>query len=215
VPHWTKSQAVSQLRIVLGDGRSDKFIFRGDALPPADGMTTRFFTGDKRIVESSLTVYEDGTERAISGDPDFESGTFDLFPPPAVSGLVQASYNYRWFTDLELQSYLESNTMTLGYTGLDDSSIPLGVRGIIAEFSACSAYRRRAADTAEELSVEGGGYSADRSRQMPNWSRLANEMCQSATDKLKLFVENPLTGTNTTPAMKFVAFGLAPYVPTS
>ncbi len=89
------------------------------------------------------------------------------------------------------------------------------MRTAIIDLSACSAYRKKSAESTDYVKIDAGGYSTDRSNVGPNWSKLAESMMGSVKAKLKLYAENPLNGITITPAIKFVAYRLNPYVPQS
>ncbi len=208
---WDQSSAIANLRSLLGDGPSDKFEFKADVFPTPDGVTKKFFVGQTRVVPDTLSVYVDGNA-AVSGAPsgvvdiDFEKGTFDLGTAPSGSVQVQASFNYQWFTDEELASFLLASANLLNFESIDADGLPIGVRGAALDFAAYYAYMRKAAEFADSLKAEAAGYTADQSKSGPNWRDLAKLAYEKARDKLKLYVENPLG--IATPELRFIAFRL-------
>lgn len=206
---WDTTSAVATLRSLLGDGATDKYEFMADVVPTPNGLVSKFFVGRTRLADTPL-IYLAG--EAVTGTVDLPTGTFELEVAP--TGAVQASYYYRWFTDAELTTFLSDACLLLRYTGIDDSAMPEGVRPIVAEFACYYAYRRKAAEWAESVVASAGGYTADQSRPAPNWRALAESAWKNATEKLKLYVENPLTG-SAAPAMRFVAYSLPVYTPLS
>lgn len=209
---WDLTSAVATLRSLLGDGDTDKYEFKADVVPTPDGLVTKFFCGRTRLVTSPL-VYVNGAEEAPpTGSIDLATGTFELGAAP--TGSVQTSFYYRWFTDTELQTFLNEAALLLRYTGTTDPALPEGVRPIVAEFAAYYAYRRKAGEWAESVVASAGGYTADQSRPAPNWRALADAAWKNAKEKLDLYVDNPLTGSKA-PGMRFVAYGLPPYTPLS
>jgi hypothetical protein len=209
---WDTTSAVANLRSLLGDGRADKYEFMADVVPTPNGLVTRFFCGRTRLA-ATPTIYLGGVlTSAASGSVDLDTGTFGLEPAP--TGTVQASFYYQWFADPELAAFLTEAALLLRYTGLDDAALPEGVRPIVGEFACYYAYRRKAGEWAESVVASAGGYTADQSRPAPNWRALADAAWKNATEKLKLYVDNPLTGAQA-PAMRFVAYSLPTYTPLS
>lgn len=209
---WDTTSALTSLRSLLGDGPADKYEFMTDVVPTPNGLVTTFFCGRTRLA-STPTIYEGGqVVEATSGSVDLPTGTFALDAAP--TGSVQTSFYFQWFTDAELQVFLNEAAMLLRYTGFDDATIPEGVRPILGEFACYYAYRRKAAEFAEAVVASAGGYTADQSRPAPNWRALAEGAWKNATEKLKLYAENPLGGSGA-PAMRFVAYSLPTYVPLS
>jgi len=197
------------LRSLLGDNPSDKFEFKADVFPTPDGVTKKFFVGQTRVVQNSLSVYVDGNP-ALSGAPSgvvdvqYETGTFDLGAAPSGSLEVQASFNYQWFTDPELAEFLTAAGTMLNFESITDAALPIGVRSATLDFAAYYAYMKKAAEFADSLKATAAGYEADQSKSGPNWLALAKLSYEKARDKLKLYTENPL-GT-ASPEMRFIAF---------
>jgi len=210
---WDTSSAVASLRSLLGDGETDKFEFKVDAVPAPDGTTVRFFAGQTRIVEGSLHAYLLGVEATPDHTVEVD-GLFDMTAAPAANASLQTSFYYQWFLDSELQGYVDDSARLLGYTGLADDLLPVGVRPVLLDFACYYAYMRKAAEAAANPLASAAGYTADQSRPAPNWLALAKMALETAQMKLKLFAENPLLG-STRPALKFVTLRMQDYMPRS
>src|SRR6188768_305631 len=101
---WDTNSAVASLRSLLGDGAADKFEFKSPAFPTADSVTTQFFVGQTRLVADTLQVYLNGVAVDPTETPDWAKGSFKYsLSGMAVSGEIEASFYYQWFTDAELE----------------------------------------------------------------------------------------------------------------
>lgn len=211
---WDLLSAVSSLRSLLGDNATDKAEYKADCQPSPDGVTKRFFVGQPRVVVGSLSVYLSGVEAAVSGTPDYPRGTFDLEAAPSGSIQVQASYNYQWFTDAELEEFLNAGAAAmLGFESVDDPNIVVMIRPALLDFACYYAYMRKAAEWADAVSASAGGYSVDQSKGHPNWRTLAETALRSGWEKVKKFQEGGIVDAKS-PAVRFSkAYTLPPYVP--
>jgi hypothetical protein len=207
---WLVSDAVSRLRSLLNDGPADKFVFKSKAFPPPDGLTRRFFAGHTHVVPDSLSIYLNGAEISPSGTPDYVRGSFDLVSAPAPSGNLQATYYHQWFTDAELENFLQSAAENLRYTAIDvDIDQPL--RPVLLNLAACDAWANKAGEYAAALVASAAGYSVDRSKSHPNFRALSEAACKRAQELLDSYIENPLSANS--PQMAFVSFRLPIYQP--
>lgn len=220
---WIASDALNSLRSILGDGPADKWEFKVNVFPTPDGVTTRFFVGQTRLVEDTLTVYHRGVEVSPSGTPNWATGEFDLMP--AVSGEVQTSFYYQHFTDEELAEFLDdaaqqlslyeeatSGFVTLLAAGASSLSVSItrGIRPGLLQLAAANAYMRKAAETADSLQAGApAGYSIDTTKRHPNWANLAKLAAESAKAKIDLYLSNPLSSQRV--RMAFVSFRLSRY----
>lgn len=224
---WIASDALNSLRSILHDRPTDKWVFKENVFPTPDGVTTRFFVGNVNVVPDTLTVYHRGVEVevAVSGTPHWETGTFDLIP--AVSGEVQTSHYYQWFTDEVLADCLDDAAQQLsmyeeGVTGFValisaaasgvsiSASIPLGVRPGLLQFAAANAYMRKAAESADSLQAGApAGYSIDTSKRHPNWAGLAKLAIEQGNAKIKMYTDNPLSAGRV--QLTFVGYRLTRY----
>ena len=208
---WDVSSAISSLRSLLGDNATDKFEFKVDVFPTPDGVTTRFFVGQTRLVEGTLQAYINrllavtgvGTSGVV--DIAYEKGSFDLGTAPSGHMNVQASFYYQWFTDAELTSFLTAAANILNVEFITDPSLAIGVRGAALDFACYYAYMKKAAEYADSLTAQAAGYQFDQSKSHPNWRELAKTALAAAKEKLKLF-EDSLIGV--APAMAFVTYRL-------
>lgn len=209
---WDVASAVSSLRSLLGDGVTDKYEFKTDVFPTPDGVTRRFFVGETRLVPDTLEVYEASVEVAVSGTPDYVKGSFDLAVAPSGNTSLTASFYFQWFTDAELQSFMDTSTNILGFTDITDPALVSGIRTVIMHFAAYNAYMRKAAEHADSVVATAAGYTADQSRSHPNWRELAKTALATAKELLDYYVNNPLTGANL-PRLLFVRYTMQRYQP--
>lgn len=210
---WELTSAVSSLRSLLGDNAADKFEFKADCQPSPDGVTTRFFGGQRRMVADSLTVFRGGQRIAVSGTPDYDRGEFDLEVAPSGTVPVQASYAYQWFTDAELEQFLSAGSLMVGYEVVTDSGLPLPLRPAVLDFSCYYAYLRKAAEWAESVTASAGGYTVDQSKSHPNWRALAELALKAGQEKVKQYIDGGVADAKA-PAVRFsTAYKVYPYIP--
>jgi hypothetical protein len=222
---WLTSDAIAQLRSILGDGPTDKWEFKTNVFPTPDGVTTRFFVGQTRVVDASLQVYLAGVETSVSGTPTYATGEFDLATAPGADDELQASFYYQWFLDSELAVFLDDaaqmlslyDSATSGFVTLLDTSassvsIAIGVRPSLLQFAAHNAYMRKAAETADSLQAGApAGYSIDTNKRHPNWAGLAKMAIEQAKMKLEMYTDNPLNSKRA--LISTVAYRLPTYQP--
>lgn len=209
---WDVTSAVSSLRSLLGDGATDKYEFKANVFPTPDGVTRRFFVGQTRVVPGSLTVYEASVEVSYTGTPAYGKGTFDLAVAPSGSVEVQSSFYYQWFNDGELQEFIELSSALLGFAGITDAALVLGVRTVVLHFACYHAYMRKAAEYADSIVATAAGYTADQSKSHPNWRALAAQALDTAKKALDFYVENPLNGAQRA-RLSFVTYAMQRYQP--
>jgi hypothetical protein len=214
---WLLSTALASLRSLLGDTDTSKFVFRGNASPPPDGVTMRFFAGDSRLVPGTLDLLLSGLPVAPSGAVDPARGTFQLAPSgfaPAANAEIHCSYYYEWFTDAELTDFIGQALPVLNATDVTDTALPLQVRPVVLQFAAYYAYMYKAAEYASALSsVAPGGFTADRKTATPNWASLAKQSYDTAGKLLTLYNEGALR--TAAPNFVLVTYRLPNYVPKS
>lgn len=207
---WELSSARASLRSLLGDGPADHYEFRSAAYPPPDNVTKRFFAGQPRLVDGSLAVYVGSAAVSPSG-VDWAKGEFVLNDAPSASVEVHASFYYQWFTDAELDAFIVTAAGLLNYDGI--TTVVIGLRGAVLDYACYYAAMRKAAEYADAPVASAQGYEANQARPSPNWRLLAKEYWESATAKIKLFVDNPAA--NAGPAMAWVSYKLARVQPPS
>jgi hypothetical protein len=209
---WVSSEAARALfRTVLGDGASDKYDFRAEVTPTPDGVHTSFFVGKTRAVVGTVSVTLNGEELDASDFTlDAPNGVITLGDPP--SGALLCSYNYQWFTDAELDGFLEDAAQQLGFTGATDTGLPTTLNSVVLDLAAAHAFTRKAAEYADSLQASSpDGYSIDTGRSAPNWARLASDALARAEKKYKWWLDSPLAGGK--PSMAFSSFQLPRYTP--
>lgn len=211
---WTQSAAISSLQTRLGDSAADKHEFRTDCSPTPDGVTTRFFAGQQRIVADSLQVYVGGSLMAVAASGITPAhGTFEMSMAPAETTL-QASFNYQWFTEVELIQFLNAATNMLSITGYDSEALPETLRAVVVEFAAYFAYARKATSYADAVEAQGGGYTYAEGKSHPNWRGLADSTLKNAKEMLDLWKTNPLAGSEKA-LMRFATVHMEDYMPRS
>lgn len=222
---WVASDALTSLRSILNDLPTDKWAFKENVFPTPDSVTTRFFVGNVNVVAGSLKVYHKAVLVTPNGTPLWKTGEFDLIP--AVSGEVQTSHYYQWFTDEVLAVCLDDAAQMLSFyetviggfaaiiaAGDPDVSIsvdiPAGVRPGLLQYAAANAYMRKAAETADSLQAGAPlGYSLDTTKRHPNWSSLAKMATEAGKAKLETYTDNPLSANRV--RMAWVGYRLHPY----
>ncbi len=131
------TEAIAELRQLLSDGETDKRSTKKKLLGNIDGVNTTFTTYDKHIIEDTLEVFiNDNVVTASLTDPN--SGEVELTSAPSGNMKLTASYYWQWWTDVELQNFLNKGAESVGQvdgtnTGGGSSDvaylqIPQGVR---------------------------------------------------------------------------------------
>lgn len=211
---WDISEAVSSLRSLLGDGPTDKYEFKSDAIPATDGITKRFFCGQTRVVPGSLQIHLAGVAVQPAKQPEYGKGVFELATAPSGSQSLQASFCYQWFGDADLQEFLQNGAKLLNLTGIADTTLPESLRPVVLEFACYYACARKAVESADAVAAAAAGYQIDQTRAGPNWRDMAKTFWEMAKAHLEMWEKNPLSGT-TKPQMQFASFVLPDYMPGS
>lgn len=225
---WDVSSAIANLRSLLGDAETDKFEFKTLVAPQPDGLATRFFATQTRLVPGSLEVYHNGVQVNPSGTVDHVKGTFAYAPlGVAPSGQLEASFYYQWFTDAELVRFLDQGSQMLAQQAtqtqtfvdllavyladdtLTEIAIDIALQPTLLQFAAFAAYSRKAAEWADALTASAAGYTMDLSKRGPNWEKLAKNALDAAKAALDLYTSNPLSAKRT--ILRFVSYRLPPY----
>lgn len=211
---WDVSSAITSVRSLISDGASDKFQFKTPAYPTPNLVSTRFFVGETHVVPGSLEVYHNETKIAVSGlsDVDYCKGSFTYAPlGMAPSGQLLVSFYHQWFSDEDIVEFLNEASNMLQFTSYADETIVIALRPTLMQFALYNAYMRKAAEFAETVSASADGYTFSRGAAMPNWKALAELAYKTGQDKLKLYLDNPLSAAE--PQMSFVVYRLINYVP--
>lgn len=147
--------ALSELRMVLSDGPTDKLRYRKMVIGQIDGSNTTFKTFEMRRVSTFVGavapagVYVNNALVTTEGE-DLESGEFTLAAPPNEGDSIVATYYYQWFIDAELTEFLNQSAAfinnTTDFTAIDPSFQPAA-----KEYAAGLAYQKLAAKFAENL----------------------------------------------------------------
>src|SRR6266446_949998 len=109
--------AVTELRVFLNDGPSDRPIKRKKLIGTVDGDNTQFFVLEERLVPPAQSPLPGGVSIIISFDDldqpnntvvvtDPLMGEIDLTTAPNAGQVVRGRYYYQYFLDNELQEAL-------------------------------------------------------------------------------------------------------------
>ena len=118
---WTT--AVSDVRVLISDGPTDKLRYRKEVFGNLDSSNTVFKTFEIRRITTlvgaaaPVGVYKNGVLQTVSSE-DLESGEFTLASPPAAGDILRATYYVQWFNDSEVQQFLTSASEWI--SGADD-----------------------------------------------------------------------------------------------
>lgn len=108
---WAK--AVTEFRQMLFDTDTNKRSTRKKILGDINGTNTKFRTYDKRLVESSVEVFQAGVAISFSVD-DAVAGELTITPAPEGNVKLEASYYWTWWTDAEVTTYLNKGAEAVG-----------------------------------------------------------------------------------------------------
>lgn len=151
---WTTAQ--SDLRKLLADDATDKLSWRKNVFGQVDGVNKTFKTFEFRRVTDFTTattplgVYVNDTLVNVVSDY-LEVGQFEASDAPAAGSKIEATYYMQWFTDLEIESYLQSGANWLGFTSTFTAVVP-GLRPSNLQYAAGDAYSHLALRLSRTLS---------------------------------------------------------------
>lgn len=207
----------------MSDQATDKYVHLSLVDPEPDGVETEFAVPDTNLVSGSVRVYLDGQLLTVPEyDPlaspaQTEYIKLDLgrvvVAAPDEGMKLRVSYNFQWFTDDDLLSFLTEASQLLGFSGVLDSALTLQLRTPLVSFAAHYAYLKMAAQSAQALTTAAAGFEGDNTKEHPYWMDLAKSAWDEAQKALELVNTNPTSSIK--PAMKFVAYRLPRYVPRS
>lgn len=152
--------AVSELRVFLNDGPSDRPVKRKKLVGTVEGTNTQFFVFEERLVMASalpggvaIIISIDDTDlpnnKVQVSDPLM--GEIDLVDPPPSGSTVRGRYYYQYFLDSELQ-------LALGYAideaaGLTDViQVDNGFKMTVMNYAGYWAYEKQAMRWAQRMS---------------------------------------------------------------
>lgn len=145
---WTT--AISDLRIQLSDGATDRYHFRKRCFGEVNGINKRFKTFEfRRVTNFTITsgIYVNDCllpPNKIAFD-NVATGEFILTYAPAAStgGLVEASYYTQWFLDSELDSLLQIASLWL-ISSTIYANTPGGLIPSVLKYACAEAYLKMA-----------------------------------------------------------------------
>ncbi len=152
---WTT--AISDVRIELSDGPTDKLRWRKQIIGQQDGSNLYFKTFESRRVStlvggngSPVGVFVNDVVATVDTE-DLESGQFVMHTAPANGDLVRATYYIQWFTDTEITQFL---TQAAEFTlGVDDyTMITGGLLTAAKKFTLGCAYQKLVLRFAQNIS---------------------------------------------------------------
>ena len=201
----------------------DKYVHLSLVDPEPDGIERDFAVPDTNLVSGTVRVYIDGQLITVPEYDPLASPAqtqyikLDLgrlvIEAPDEGMKIRVSYNFRWFTDTDLLSFLTEASQLLGFEAVTDSGITVQVRTPLISFAAHYAYLKMAAQSAQALTTAAAGFEGDNSKEHPYWMDMAKMAWDEAEKALELVNTNPSSSIK--PAMRFVAYRLPRYVPRS
>lgn len=151
---WTSSNA--DLRALLSDQGNDRHAYRKRVFGKINGTNTTFKTFETRRVGTlvgavaPLGAYVDGSLVAVASDTPVV-GEFVLAAAPLDGSVVEATYYYQWFLDVELSVFLKNAAQWIG-VGDDVTKVEDGLQPAALHFAAQEAYHKIAVRWAERWS---------------------------------------------------------------
>lgn len=143
---WTT--AISDIRMLMSDGPTDKLRYRKRVMGFQNGTNLNFKTFEFRRVTDLTTataplgVYVDELAVAVSAD-DLAIGEFTLAVAPTDGQTLRSTYYIQWFNDDELTEFLTSACETLGF-GSDFTQIAEDFRPSAKYYAAGNGYQKLA-----------------------------------------------------------------------
>lgn len=107
--------AILELRQIIADTASNKRTSGKRLIGNVDGVNKVFTTYDKRIVATTLQVFEGDTQlnKGFSLD-DAIAGQISFTNAPAVQTVLTATYYWQWWLDAEVINFLNKGAETCG-----------------------------------------------------------------------------------------------------
>ncbi len=207
---WTLSDSRTTLRRRLRDSTTDKYVHQIPVDPSPNGTYTVFAVPDSHLVVDSVRVFIDGQLQEDGVVFVYVRGSFELEAPDEGRKLV-ASYYFQWFTDEQIDGFLQDGAQLLRFETVEDTSMPIGLRTPLTSLAAYYAYMSKAAESAPALLATTAGFTSDTSKEHPYWMDLAKMAFEMFEKELETFNENSALAVK--PAMSFVTFRLQRYVP--
>lgn len=152
---------ILSLRTLIGDGPQDKLCANKKLIGTVDGINTTFKTFEFRrlgtfspaatgetLVAFPLGVFINGlvVDPAVISSDDPSTGIFTLASTgdaPGARDSFTATYFYQWFTDSELDIFLQNASTWLGY-GPQYQNLVDGLNAAALRFAAQEAYEKAA-----------------------------------------------------------------------
>jgi hypothetical protein len=154
----TTAAAITNLRSLIKDNPTDKICYQKEVIGMVDGTNPYFKTFEYRRLTNFTTnagstfplgVWKNNTlltSVQVTAD-DTASGAFTLanavIPSATSRDVIRATYYYQWFTDSELDAFLQNASAWLGL-GNTYINIPDGLNVAALRFSAQEAYEAAA-----------------------------------------------------------------------
>ena len=141
---WTT--AVSDVRVLLSDGPTDKLRYRKQIMGQIDGSNTVFKTFEARRISAfvgatkPIGVYGNNAALTVLSE-DLESGEFTLSAAPVEGVSLNATYYIQWFDDTEIAQFLTTASEWIG-VGDDYSSITNNLYPAAKHYAAAEAYAK-------------------------------------------------------------------------
>lgn len=159
---WTT--AVSDVRILISDGSTDKLRYRKQVFGSIDGSNRVFKTFETRRITAlvgavaPVGVYDNGAIQTVDSE-DLESGEFTLHSAPAAGDEIRATYYVQWFNDSEIQQFLTSASEWI--SGADDwTQLANGLWPAAKTYAAATAFQKLVSRFSQNLAEQYQLYDA-------------------------------------------------------
>jgi len=195
---WASTAAaITALRTLIKDNPTDKLCSMKQVIGTVDGSNLIFKTFEYRRVTDFTTnptpfplgVYKNGAALDPATDitaDDTDSGTFqiDVSVVPSNRDSIRATYYYQWFTDTELDEFLQNASTWLGL-GATYINLPDGLNASALRFAAQEAYLAAAmkySTRASEVYKTEDAPSEDILKSMTAFKDMADSFMENAKD---------------------------------
>lgn len=145
--------AITSLRTLIKDNPTDKICYDKQVIGTVDGDNLYFKTFEyRRITDFTLATFPQGVfidgaqiDPSLVASDDTTSGAFalTLTAVPQNRSSIRATYYYQWFTDTELDTFLQNSSTWLGY-GSTYINLTDGLNAAALRFAAQEAYEAAA-----------------------------------------------------------------------
>jgi hypothetical protein len=212
VPGSGLNDLILDVRVLGHDSYDSNRITRENLKGKIDGLNTNFYIEFNKIIVGSVYISYDTTFRAGTGfTVDVDNGiiTFAVAPNPTDTKSLVADYNFQWFTDNEITTFLYDAVKVMSLT--DPTTIPSGLIPSLKQLSLHFFYQAKATQYAIRYASSGGGVGHNVDTVTKNFRDLAKSAYENGIKLLELYYQR--AGQRNAPTSTTVVHRIDPLTP--